>query len=203
MKICAKCNQTLDLDLFHKNSRSKDGRCSYCKACALLTTNEWRKSNPEKKSRNNRNYSLRHREKLSAKRRIYEKAFAMKNPEEFLARRRRYARRWVLKGYGLTLETLVEKLQAQGAMCAICLNELSLETAVVDHCHSTGATRDLLCSKCNTKLGHIEQPEFVEKALAYIERHRKLWIKSQSEEQVVAKQRIVASAEQERQHQDV
>lgn len=40
----------------------------------------------------------------------------------------------------------------------------------VDHDHVTGKIRGLLCHKCNVKLGHIEDIEFVLKAKIYLEK---------------------------------
>lgn len=33
-KLCVKCNSTLSLDRFHKNSRARDGLVNFCKDCA-------------------------------------------------------------------------------------------------------------------------------------------------------------------------
>ena len=166
--MCAKCLKTLSIELFHKSSRSKDGRCSYCKSCAKQSVNEWKKDNPIKRAVNQRLYYERHRNEIKAK----QKANAMNNPDKFKAQRKIYAKRNRLKWYGLTQQTLADKLSAQGGVCAICSKEISLDSAVIDHCHSSGNTRDLLCSPCNLSLGHIERVGFLEKALAYIERHR-------------------------------
>jgi hypothetical protein len=119
MKICAKCNQTLDFDLFHKNSRSKDGHCSYCKTCAKQSVSDWKKTNPLKRARNQRLYNSRNREKIAIK----AKERIARNPENFAAKRKLYAKRNRLKGYGLTPETLAEKLNAQGGCMRSVLEE--------------------------------------------------------------------------------
>jgi hypothetical protein len=41
---------------------------------------------------------------------------------------------------------------------------------VVDHDHSTGMLRGMLCDRCNSGLGAIERPGFVDAALAYLKR---------------------------------
>ena len=68
-------------------------------------------------------------------------------------------------------------LAAQGGGCAICggqqttkgKNELS-----VDHCHTTGMVRGLLCNKCNQALGlSDDEPGRLRMMADYIERSRK------------------------------
>lgn len=58
------------------------------------------------------------------------------------------------KLYGLTPADILAMLEAQGFVCAIC-NEAPEGGPVVDHDHSTGAVRGILCSPCNTGLGHF------------------------------------------------
>lgn len=70
--------------------------------------------------------------------------------------------------------------QSGGATCAIC-GEADSRTSKadgfkhrlhVDHDHSTGLVRDLLCSRCNTAIGQLrENPEIIRRAAAYIEHH--------------------------------
>lgn len=46
-------------------------------------------------------------------------------------------------------------------------------TLAVDHDHVTGRIRDLLCNRCNTVLGHVQDdPELLRKAADYLDRHR-------------------------------
>lgn len=68
--------------------------------------------------------------------------------------------------YGLT-GPQVETLLARGA-CAICGEAARLH---VDHCHSTGAVRGVLCGPCNVALGHFrDRPELMERAADYVRR---------------------------------
>ena len=75
--------------------------------------------------------------------------------------------------YGLTPLNYETKMVIQGDACDICkgVNRSGIRLAV-DHDHTTGQVRGLLCSKCNTSLERIETvPLWHEKALQYL----KLW----------------------------
>lgn len=57
--------------------------------------------------------------------------------------------------FGITLEQYNEVLKYQGGKCAICkrsVREFKNQLAV-DHCHTTGLLRGLLCWGCNKALG--------------------------------------------------
>ena len=67
--------------------------------------------------------------------------------------------------YNLTPEE-VEQLLEHGDGCAICRGPGPL---VVDHDHTTGKVRGLLCHRCNLGIGHFEDlPERLMNAVAYI-----------------------------------
>lgn len=55
--------------------------------------------------------------------------------------------------YGITLEELEAMSERQQRKCLICQNEKRL---FVDHCHSSGTVRALLCPSCNSMIGKIE-----------------------------------------------
>jgi len=60
--------------------------------------------------------------------------------------------------YGITEDEFQSMMNRQGGCCAIChvdFGKLS-QRASVDHCHSSGRVRGLLCSVCNTKLEGLE-----------------------------------------------
>lgn len=60
------------------------------------------------------------------------------------------------KQYGITLEDYNEMLVKQNGTCAICKTDTPncrTKFFAVDHCHTTGKVRGLLCSSCNRGLG--------------------------------------------------
>jgi glutaredoxin-related protein len=75
--------------------------------------------------------------------------------------------------FKMSIETYDEKLKAQGGVCAICGGLCkSGRRLSVDHNHTTGKIRDLLCGNCNGGLGKfLENPELLLKAADYIRKH--------------------------------
>ena len=69
------------------------------------------------------------------------------------------SRKYNLKSlYGITLEQYDEMLKNQNYGCKICgkTAEENKGNLVVDHCHSTGHIRGLLCHACNKGLGNFK-----------------------------------------------
>lgn len=63
------------------------------------------------------------------------------------------------KKYNITYDTVQELKDEQDNVCKICLKPEGvsrLDKFVVDHCHTTNKVRGILCGKCNTALGHLE-----------------------------------------------
>jgi hypothetical protein len=72
--------------------------------------------------------------------------------------------------YGLTFKQMFSMIKKQ-KKCAIC--EKPLQNFVVDHDHTTGKVRELLCSQCNTGLGLFKENEtYLLNAIIYIEKHK-------------------------------
>lgn len=76
--------------------------------------------------------------------------------------------------YGLTGEEVAEMNRSQEGLCFICKNPPKEGRVLhVDHCHTSGLVRKLLCNSCNTGLGLFkENPEALRAAAAYVELHR-------------------------------
>ena len=87
------------------------------------------------------------------------------------------------KAYGITLNDYYELLSKQNNRCAICnvnnngkyrklANGQSVAFAV-DHCHTTGKIRGLLCSDYNTGIGLLkDNVNFLESAIKYLNKNR-------------------------------
>jgi hypothetical protein len=72
------------------------------------------------------------------------------------------------KRYGWTAEQYEKQLASQGGSCAIC-QEIKIGL-IVDHSHTSGHVRGLLCNRCNMVLGRFKDDlEFLKKAIKYLE----------------------------------
>ena len=78
------------------------------------------------------------------------------------------------KRYGISFVDYEEMFTLQNKKCKICSKELELlgknyNRAVVDHCHSSGEIRGLLCNPCNKALGIIkDSKEVLQKMINYL-----------------------------------
>lgn len=79
--------------------------------------------------------------------------------------------------YGLTEESYLALFSAQGGCCAVCGAALKEKNTPgdrkfnthIDHCHTSGKVRGLLCSGCNLGLGHFkDDPARLLAAAAYL-----------------------------------
>lgn len=96
-----------------------------------------------------------------------------------IERRRRVRDKVMRDKYGITIDDYEAMLASQGGNCAICGGQHTpedrwksgLKNLRVDHDHTTGRVRGLLCFHCNTGLGHFrDSPELLSEALAYLSR---------------------------------
>ena len=92
------------------------------------------------------------------------------NPEKYreMGRKSEHTRR--LKRYGLTSDQYKNLLSQQNNKCKICNNELVVGRSThVDHCHTTGIVRGILCNYCNLVLGNARDNIFIlEQAIIYL-----------------------------------
>lgn len=86
---------------------------------------------------------------------------------------RAYDRKAKLKSdYGISPEDFTAMWEAQGGLCASCETPLRRGKggAAIDHCHTSGRVRSLLCCPCNTSLGaHKEDHKRIRKLADYAE----------------------------------
>lgn len=146
MKTCSKCGVLKDLSRF---SRKLEGVNSWCKEC----------------------------------RSEYDKARYRKDPKKFIAETRAWRKqnpdrlkRIVLRRYGMTVEEYDSMLSFQGGVCASCGGEAKgrwKSRLHIDHDHSTGKVRGLLCQNCNIALGQLKDSiSRISKLLEYKRKHQ-------------------------------
>ncbi len=118
------------------------------------------------------------------------KAWRKANPEAIKAIRaktdllRKDSRRdkQLFLAYGISLKDYNEMLLKQNNLCAICFRPETflgkggkIRPLCVDHCHTTGKVRGLLCNSCNVALGNLDDnyqrilnaAEYIRKANAW------------------------------------
>lgn len=101
----------------------------------------------------------------------YGRNYRKKNPDKV----RKWSRKNELRrDFGLEPKDYDKMFVAQNGLCAICYNPESavingkIKKLAVDHNHRTGQIRGLLCQRCNVKLAHVEDIEFVIRAKEYL-----------------------------------
>jgi hypothetical protein len=159
----------------HKEERAERGRA-------------WRAANPEKAMLYNALYRKNHavqqkahraanREKYSA----YSKAYGAANREHLCKsmkiwrekNRTRLMEARLMREYGISIDVYNDLLERQSGACAICgcPNWRGSEPRV-DHDHSTGKVRGLLCRNCNLVLGMIgDDPKTAQGIVEYLRHH--------------------------------
>lgn len=128
-KRCSHCREEKSAEAFVKDASRKDGLYAFCRVCRAKTRAVSRKVHPEKERARNRAYYKTHPERVRQKR------------------------------YGLTPASFDALLAAQDGKCKICCTPLTPclpRSLHVDHCHTTGQVRGLLCRPCNHGLGNFK-----------------------------------------------
>jgi hypothetical protein len=147
-KRCPKCAQWLNVRCFSRNKRQADGLQSYCKPCIDSYRTE-------------RGYKLSS-EAMSRKRQRDRDAYK-ESPDKWWEQN-------LIRKYGITAEQYAEMLEGQQGLCAICLRPPGKKRLHVDHCHSSGRVRGLLCDDCNLGIGKLgDDAARVTSAAAYLQ----------------------------------
>lgn len=140
MKRCVTCDVEKPIEDFHRHKSRPDGRASQCVECGRARYAE-----------------------MAARRRA-----RMEADPDYAARVRSwgrdYRRRMRDVRYGVEEGTVEALTQIQGGRCAACgrtADEVACagksgERLHVDHDHATGFVRGMLCKKCNSALGLVD-----------------------------------------------
>ena len=141
-KLCRSCGVKRPLVDFGPHSKGVHGRQSRCRSCRAASERE--------RYERDRVEILR-RQRSSERRRRYTTDYK---------RRRKY---------GIDSAEVDRLLTLQDGRCAICAEVI--DPPCVDHCHTTGAIRGLLCSPCNLGLGSFrDDPDRLTAAANYLRR---------------------------------
>ena len=144
---CIECGALKPADAFHRERSRPSGRNRRCKDC-----------------RNARNRA--HVARDPQRRRETSDRWRAANPDRYVAAQRAYK----LRLYGLTTAQYDDLMERQGGRCAICRRaETGGWDLAVDHDHSTGRVRGLLCRRCNVGIGLMrDDPAVLAAAAAYL-----------------------------------
>ena len=77
-----------------------------------------------------------------------------------------------IKEFGITLIEYNNLFEQQAGTCLICKkHQVNFKRRLaVDHCHTTGIVRGLLCSNCNLMLGHAKDNiETLQAGISYLQ----------------------------------
>lgn len=138
----------------------------WCTGCSSVKDLEdFHRSADRKDGRQTRCKSCEHE---SYKRRLAEDPERVRKAARESQRRHRRRR-----AYGMTNEEFAEICDAQDGLCAICGGEPGKLGLCIDHDHDTGEVRGVICTWCNSGLGHFrDNPEFLRLAAAYLEAYQ-------------------------------
>ena len=164
LKICQSCKNVRNLGDFGMDSCRSDGRCPYCKSCKRvmgMTYMRKKRLDPE------------FVKKEIVRSREYRKTERYRNsPKEWKIDPIKRKASSLKRHYGINLDDYNKMLCEQDGVCAIC-NKVERSGVKkylsVDHNHSSGKIRGLLCSLCNALLGLCgDSIDTLEKASNYL-----------------------------------
>lgn len=135
----------------------------------LASKKKYRDANKEKIRAANGAYRQANREADIARKKVYREA----NDERIRA----YNTEYQCRKYGISLSRYREMMAECGGRCSCCRIAFSTmfnETACIDHCHSTGAVRGLVCRRCNFIMGNADDNAKILRAcIRYLERAKR------------------------------
>lgn len=175
-KVCSHCKRELPEEAYRK----KGGALYYiCKDCERIYNAKWRSRNREhinaKALEPSRKYREKNRELLKVKARERARERLNISPERFRGPNQlkkgqtKYNRSQIdkMSRYGLT----PEQFDILPTKCEVCGSNSRL---CIDHDHSTGLYRGVLCQSCNLALGHLhDNPDNIIRLLNYLRERQK------------------------------
>lgn len=155
LRECEKCHLSKRKDDFSLNRRNVDGINKWCVDCSTANAARKRdhyKVNPE----SGRGAAIRWR---------------LKNLDRVTSSN-------LTRHYGIGIAEYDRLFEKQSGQCAICKTDKPYSGGErggrlhVDHCHSTGKVRGLLCSSCNVGLGRFKDSAvLIRTAADYLEKN--------------------------------
>ena len=180
-KVCSSCEQECVISQFNKHKQGRFGLDPTCKNCKQKAKdNKFGKTEPLRKCRECGTEAWK-----SIDLDLFVKAGGRNKFGRYNICKRCYSvddntikhnnslKRRCSK-FNITVEQYHQMVKEQSNSCAICKKHKDDfagrgNSFHIDHCHDTGKVRGLLCSNCNTGLGHFKDDIIaLEKAIEYI-----------------------------------
>jgi hypothetical protein len=167
-KVCRTCKEEKEDVSFYKDKTRVDGLNPQCKVCLSVKNKQDYKDNKKERSEKAKVWYYNNKEKVAERNKL--------NRDPVRERRKQ-----LKKIYNITLETYELMVIEQNNLCAICnkpetvkQKDGSIKTLCVDHNHTTGEVRQLLCNRCNKGIGLLKDDiSIVFKAYEYLKKHNK------------------------------
>ena len=173
-RFCPRCQQTLTKADFYKRS----ARCKECIKEERRT--RWRDDAETLRAQARARYA-----RDSEKHRKQKRDSVARDPERHRERNRQWLREhgaaWraardprtardvqLRSLYGISIDEYEQMFTVQNGRCKVC-KDRPARGLFVDHCHTTGEVRGLLCHHCNTGIGLFsDSPELLYRAIVYL-----------------------------------
>jgi hypothetical protein len=176
-----------------KNNQMKNGYQLRCLECRRDKDRTYKLNNPDKhkdsvsrKRSEDRRLFREGLSKTEPKANLWAKEDRKKNPEKHLKWAADYRERTgqlrntmeVCRRFKLDVSEYYRMKEEQNNLCKICnqpetrksRTEGKICALAIDHCHTTGKTRSLLCHSCNVSLGAIKEDiEVLKSMIDYLE----------------------------------
>lgn len=158
---CAQCKEMKSLDCFHADNRPKAIKNRYGKKYRCIACYKQFHEQPHVKAKCYEN----------SKKSINK--FKKDKPDEYSERVRKQN---LKSNYGLSVDEFDSLLRSQGGVCAICKTSEpggKHDQFIVDHNHTTGGLRSILCNDCNGAIGYFQDNVvIIQNLIDYILKHR-------------------------------
>jgi len=166
-KFCVACKTEKRLTEFGWHDRTKKQHRSICKICVSEHSHDYNQSPRGKEKREdwvekNKNLVEKYKELYRLR--------DLANPEQKKENNHKYR---IQYEYKMSKEEYDQLFKDQNGQCAICKTEKPYKkdgkSFAVDHDHKSGEIRGLLCSNCNSGLGHFkDDPSLLQSAIDYL-----------------------------------
>ena len=176
-KLCIKCHQEKERSLFSFRTDTKK-YSNTCFECKSIYLKEYTEKRGKELSHAKRKWEIKNKDKIKASRLLKKDDWNKKRRERYktdLVYRENIKEIVRKKLYGMKGGEFKRLHDDQNGLCKICKSEQYTKKSprlYIDHSHNTGKVRGLLCHKCNTAIGLVnENIEILKEMIKYIKIH--------------------------------